>query len=41
MADVDFTRFDPEAARSNAERFAAGVFRERLVEIVGRAASGA
>ena len=40
MADVDFTRFDPAAARGNAERFADRLFRERLIEIVGRASSG-
>jgi glycosyltransferase involved in cell wall biosynthesis len=37
MRDVDFTRFDPAAARANAERFAAGRFRERLRRLVEEA----
>jgi glycosyltransferase involved in cell wall biosynthesis len=41
MREVDFTRFDPEAARRNAERFSAGRFRERLLAAVGDAATNA
>jgi glycosyltransferase involved in cell wall biosynthesis len=40
MREVDFTRFDPAAARANAERFAADRFRERLRELVDREARG-
>jgi glycosyltransferase involved in cell wall biosynthesis len=37
MREVDFTRFDPRAARTNAERFAAERFRARLRKIVDAA----
>ena len=41
MRDVDFTRFDPAAARQNAERFAPEVFRSRLRELVDQAVADA
>jgi glycosyltransferase involved in cell wall biosynthesis len=34
MREVDFARFDPLAARANAERFSAGRFRDRLLGAV-------
>jgi glycosyltransferase involved in cell wall biosynthesis len=37
MREVDFTGFDPAAARRNAERFAPQLFRSRLRELVDRA----
>ena len=37
MTDVDFTRFDPAAARTSAERFRPEVFRAGLVAAVDRA----
>ena len=37
MRDVDFTRFDPAAARTSAERFRPEVFRAGLVAAVDRA----
>jgi glycosyltransferase involved in cell wall biosynthesis len=41
MRDVDFTRFEPAAARQNAERFAPERFRSRLRELVERAVAEA
>jgi glycosyltransferase involved in cell wall biosynthesis len=40
MREVDFSRFDPSAARANAERFSATRFRERLRAAVGAAQGG-
>jgi glycosyltransferase involved in cell wall biosynthesis len=39
MREVDFDRFDPAAARANAERFSAARFREQLAAIVERTAA--
>jgi len=37
MREQDFTRFDPDRTRANAERFAPEVFRKRLRELVAQA----
>ena len=37
LAHTDFTRFNPAAARSSAERFAPGRFKERLADEVAQA----